>query len=70
MAAVLCGTSHSSAVSRDHFGGYLYLKKKERKKRAIKAIHSRRITCEGSESARERRISLYKSDQKHVTRTR
>ena len=34
-------------------------------KRAIKkeAIHSCRITCERSESARERRIALYKSKQ-------
>ena len=31
-------------------------------KRAIKTIHSCRITCERSESARERRIALYKSD--------
>ena len=28
-----------------------------------KAIHSCRITCKRSESARERRIALYKSDQ-------
>ena len=33
-------------------------------KRAIKTIHSCRITCERSESARERRIALYKSDKK------
>ena len=31
-------------------------------KRAIKTIHSCRITCERSESVRERRIALYKSD--------
>ena len=31
-------------------------------KHAIKTIHSCRITCERSESARERRIALYKSD--------
>ena len=31
-------------------------------KRAIKSIHSCKITCERSESARERRIALYKSD--------
>ena len=31
-------------------------------KRAIKTIHSCRITCERRESARERRIALYKSD--------
>ena len=30
---------------------------------AIKVIHSCRITCERNESARERRITLYKSDQ-------
>ena len=29
-------------------------------KRAIKTVHSCRITCERSESARERRIALYK----------
>ena len=33
------------------------------KKRKREAIHSCRITCERSESARERRIALYKSDQ-------
>ena len=40
-------------------------KKKRRKKKALwkKAVHSCRITCERSESARERRIALYKSDQ-------
>ena len=32
-------------------------------KRAIKSSHSCRITCEPSESARKRRIALYKSDQ-------
>ena len=32
-------------------------------KRAKKAIHSCRITCERSESARKWRIALYKSDQ-------
>ena len=31
-------------------------------KRAIKTVHSCRITRERSESARERRIALYKSD--------
>ena len=31
-------------------------------KRAIKTIHSYRITCERSESAWEWRIALYKSD--------
>ena len=31
-------------------------------KRAIKSSHSCRITCERSESARERRIALYKSN--------
>ena len=36
-------------------------KKKKRKKK--KASHSCRITCERSESARERRIALCKSDQ-------
>ena len=34
---------------------------------AIKASHSRIITCERSESARERRIALYKSDQQQPT---
>ena len=31
----------------------------------LTAIRSCRITCERSESARERRTALYKSDQKH-----
>ena len=44
-AAVSCGTSHVSAVST-HFGGY--------PKNALwKASHSRRTTCERSESAQE-----------------
>ena len=34
-------------------------------KRAIKSSHSCRITCERSESARERRIALYKSNHQH-----
>ena len=38
-------------------------------KLAIKAIHSCRITCERSESARERRISLYKSDHQSSLKT-
>ena len=58
MAAVSCGTSHASHVH--HFGGYL---KKTLKKKKEEAIHSCRITCEHSESAREWRIVLYKSDQ-------
>ena len=54
-AAVSGGTSHASAVStplRWIFTNALQ-----------KAIHSCRITCERSESARERRLALYKSDQ-------
>ena len=48
LAADSCGTSHASAVSIQ--------------KHAIKTIRSCRITCERSESARERRIALHKSD--------
>ena len=54
LAADSCGTSHASAVSTPL--RWIF------KKRAIKTIHSCRITCEHSESARERRITLYKSD--------
>ena len=35
-----------------------------KKTRYKKTIHSCRITCESSESARQRRIALYKSDTK------
>ena len=55
MAAVSCGTSHASAVStplRWIFKNTLY-----------RSIHSCRITWECSESAREQRIALYKSNQ-------
>ena len=46
MAAVSCGTSHASAAST--------LKKQKQKQNALqKASHSRRITCERSESAQE-----------------
>ena len=55
-AAVSCGTSHASAVSTS-------LRLDIFKKALQKAIQSCRITCERSESARERRIALYKSDQ-------
>ena len=55
MAAVSCGTSHASAVSTPL--GWIF------KNALWKAIHSCRITCECSESAREWRIALYKSDQ-------
>ena len=55
MAAVSCGTSHASAVSTP----LRWIFKNALKK----AIHWCRITCERSESARERRIALYKSDQ-------
>ena len=51
-AADSCGTSYASAVSTPL-----------RWMRYKKDIHSCRITCEHSESARERRIALYKSDQ-------
>ena len=56
-ATVSCGSSHASAVStplRWIFENALY-----------KASHSCRITCERSESARERRIALYKSNHHH-----
>ena len=55
LAADSCGTSHASAVSTP----LRWIFKNALKK----AIHSCRITCERSESARERRIALYKSDQ-------
>ena len=55
MAAVSCGTSHVSAVSTPLRWMF--------KNSLSKAIHSCRITCEHSESARERSIALYKSDQ-------
>ena len=34
--------------------------------KTIQAIHSCRITCERSESARERRTALSKNDQQHI----
>ena len=55
LAADSCGTSHASAVSTPL--RWIF------KKRAIKASHSCRTTYKRSESARERRIALYKSDQ-------
>ena len=55
MAAVPCGTSLASAVSTPL--QWIF------KTALSKAIHSCRITCECSESARERRTALYKSDQ-------
>ena len=54
-AAVASGTSHVSALK--------YTTSVDNQKRAIKTSHSYRITCERSESAGERRIALYKSDQ-------
>ena len=52
MAAVSCGTSCKYTTSVDI------------QKRAIKSYsYSYRLTCERCESARERRIALYKSDQ-------
>ena len=53
-AAVSRGTSHVSAK---------YTILVDIQNRTIKTSHSRRITCERSESARERRTALYKSDQ-------
>jgi len=51
-AAVSRGTSHATTRYRRIF------------KNALKnASHSRRITCQRNESARERGIALYKSDQ-------
>ena len=58
MAAVSCGTTHVSAVSTPLqwiFKNALY-----------KGSHSCRITCKRSESAREWRIALYKSDQQEA----
>ena len=55
-AAVSCGTSHSSAVSTPLMWIF--------KNALCKATHSQcRVTFEHSESARERRTALYKSDQ-------
>ena len=56
-AAVSCGSSHANAVStplRWVFKIALW-----------RAIHSCRIICERSESARERRIARYKSNLHH-----
>ena len=52
-AAVSCGTSHASAVK--------YSTLVDIQKRAIKSYS----ICERSESARERRIALHKSDHHH-----
>ena len=66
-AAVSCGTSHASAVSTPlRWIIKKALKKKKKKKEEEKAIHSCKITCERSESVRERRIALYKSDQQQL----
>ena len=54
-ATVSCGTSHASAVSTPL--RWIF------KTALQKAIHSCRLRCECSESARERRIAWYKSDQ-------
>ena len=51
-AAVSCGTTHASAVSTPL--RWIF------KNALQKASHSCRITCERNESARERRIALYK----------
>ena len=59
MSAVSCGTSHASAVSTP----LQWIVKNA----LYKAIHLCRITCERSESARERRIVLYKSYQQSTT---
>ena len=55
-AAVSRGTSHASAVSIYHFCGY----SKTRYKKLVTHVESH---YSSSESARERRIALYKSDQ-------
>ena len=55
MAAVSRGASHASAVSTS----LRWIVKNALQK----AIRSCRIACERSESARERRIALYKSEQ-------
>ena len=55
MAAVSCGASHASAVSTP----LRWIVKNALQK----AIRLCRIACERSESARERRIALYKSEQ-------
>ena len=62
MAAVSCGTSHASTVSTPL--RWIF------KKCTIKSYsHSCRITCERSESARERRIALYKNDYQQIFQT-
>ena len=61
MAAVSCGTSHASAVSTPLRWVF--------KNALLKACHSYKITCKHSESARERRIVLYKSDQQQQQST-
>ena len=54
MAAVSCGTGHAGAVSTPLQWILKYM--------LWKAIHSCRITCEHTESAREQRIALYKNN--------
>ena len=61
METVSCGTSHASAVSTPL--RWIF------KKALWKVVHSCRITCERSESAREQRIALYESDQQSTTHT-
>ena len=57
-AAVSCGTSHASAVSTPLWRIF--------KNAPRKASHSCGITCELSESARKRRIALYKSNHHKI----
>ena len=59
MAAVSCGTSHASAVSTP----LRWIFKNALKNTTTKTSHSCRIICERNESARQRRIALYTSDQ-------
>ena len=56
-ASVSRGTSHVSVVSTPLWWIF--------KNALYKASHSCKITCERSESARERRIALYKSNHYH-----
>ena len=68
MAAVSCDTGHASAVSTPL---RWMLEKKEKKKTRYKNLVTHAEShAERSESARERRIALYKSDQQQQQQLR
>ena len=58
-------TESSDSVRSVRYQSCKYTTLVDIQKRAIKTSHSCRITCERSESARERRIELYKSSHHH-----